>query len=190
VDGSACTRIRAATNGATRGGDAVAAVVDRAALFIFLLRRIRCRRLPGRFCDSRGNAGPTRHLVQPAGAGPARHPSTTGSPCRTGATQTPPNIFNSFVTMREFPDEDPYFFDLVAGDRVVVTLDADPSAGADPFIRLVDPSGTEIDFDDDDGGGLNSLIDTVVSQSGTFTVFYQSVGSTGPGPGQITVLIN
>jgi len=128
--------------------------------------------------------------VQPAGAGPARHPSTTGSPCRTGATQTPPNIFNSFVTMREFPDEDPYFFDLVAGDRVVVTLDADPSAGADPFIRLVDPSGTEIDFDDDDGGGLNSLIDTVVSQSGTFTVFYQSVGSTGPGPGQITVLIN
>ena len=119
---------------------------------------------------------------------PSTSPPSTSPPSTSPPATSPTLALNAFVTMQANPAEDVQFFDLVVGDRLIVGLFADRNGPADPFIRLLDPSGFEIAFDDDSGGGLDAQIDVVVSQSGSFTLFYSSLGASGRG--QLQSLIN
>ena len=119
---------------------------------------------------------------------PSTSPPSTSPPSTSPPATSPTLALNAFVTMQANPAEDVQFFDLVVGDRLIVGLFADRNGPADPFIRLLDPSGFEIAFDDDSGGGLDAQIDVVVSQSGSFTLFYSSLGASGRG--QLQSFIN
>lgn len=134
-------------------------------------------------CGGQAPAAPA-----PTPTSPPATPAPTSPPAPPAPTLTPFTTFNDPVSIRVSPDEDAYFVDVVAGDRLEVFLEADPSSGIDPFITLMDPSGADIASDDDSAGGLDAKIDIVVSQAGTFTVWYTSLS--GAGPGQITVFIN
>jgi hypothetical protein len=85
-----------------------------------------------------------------------------GTQVRTGALE----LGDSFYGAGQLSDG--YPFSLNAGDHVVVELD---SQDFDTFLVLRSPSGIEVTNDDDPiSGSLNSRIDTIVQETGTFQV--------------------
>lgn len=54
-------------------------------------------------------------------------------------------------------DQDTYYFDGTAGQRLTLSMNR-TSGGLDPWLDLYDPNGTKIKDDDDSGEGNNSLI--------------------------------
>jgi hypothetical protein len=63
-----------------------------------------------------------------------------------------------------------YTFEGQAGDRVTIRLNA-VDATLDPLVILLAPDGQEIERDDDGGGNLNALIDSILLiNGGTYTV--------------------
>lgn len=73
---------------------------------------------------------------------------------------------------------DTYPYDFGAGDRVVLTLD---SPDFDTYLVVRSPSGREMVNDDSGFGNLNSRLEVVMSESGTYQVVVTSysVGATG-----------
>lgn len=61
-----------------------------------------------------------------------------------------------------------WYFEGQAGQDVTIRVDA--VGDTDPRIRLIDPSGTVIGEDDDGGGDYNSLLETTLPSTGTYTV--------------------
>lgn len=60
-----------------------------------------------------------------------------------------------------------YFrFDATAGDALTIQVNA--IGGGDPLIQLLDGAGNFITFDDDSGGGLNSLINYTATATGNY----------------------
>jgi hypothetical protein len=74
---------------------------------------------------------------------------------------------------------DAWTFQATAGQTVQITMQ---SAAFDTFLFLLDPSGTEVEENDDyPGGGKNSRISYSITAAGTYTIYANSfdVGETG-----------
>jgi Zn-dependent metalloprotease len=91
---------------------------------------------------------------------------------------------------------DTFTFSGTSGQQVTITMS---SSAFDCFLRLYNPSGTQVAFDDDSNGGTNSKIVYTLAASGTFKIATTSYdpGSTGSytvtfsatgGGGGVTVL--
>lgn len=64
------------------------------------------------------------------------------------------------------------------GDRVIIRMNARSGSGLDPYLELIAPSGTRETYNDDGGGGLNSLINNwQLRESGTYTIVARGYGS-------------
>ncbi|TVQ05630.1 MAG: hypothetical protein EA368_19030 [Leptolyngbya sp. DLM2.Bin27] len=75
-----------------------------------------------------------------------------------------------------YPAESTYPFEGTAGQQITITLD---STDFDPVLTLLDPSETEIAFNDDFGGSLNSKIIITLPEDGTYTVVARSFSGEG-----------
>lgn len=75
-----------------------------------------------------------------------------------------------------YPAESTYPFEGTAGQTITITLD---STDFDPVLTLLDPSETEIAFNDDFGGSLNSKIIITLPEDGTYTVVARSFSDEG-----------
>jgi hypothetical protein len=72
-----------------------------------------------------------------------------------------------------------YTFTAQAGDAVVVRLESDDF---DSYLRLLSPNGSELTYNDDGGGNLNSLIGPYpLSETGTYTIVASSLGGQSTG---------
>lgn len=70
-------------------------------------------------------------------------------------------------------DEDWFAIDLSQGQSVVFDLEGDATGQGtlnDPYLTIYDPSGNEIDRDDDGGDGLNSRLEFTAPSDGTYYV--------------------
>lgn len=103
---------------------------------------------------------------------------------------SPPSNQSFFVELSSTPIR--IEAEVVAGDRLVIYL-VDAGNGTDPLISLVAPSGAAAGFDDDSGsvseGPLDSRLEVVVAESGTYEAFLESANGT-IGDAQVIVLIN
>jgi len=79
---------------------------------------------------------------------------------------------------------DTYTFNWTAGSRVVIDMD---SNDLDTYLRLRMPSGREIYNDDRPGGGLNSRIDTQLTESGVYTLYATTFSANVTGDYTITL---
>jgi Ca2+-binding RTX toxin-like protein len=61
-------------------------------------------------------------------------------------------------------------FELGTGERVVFQTIAWEMSGLDTILRVFDEAGNELAWDDDSGGGLNSLIDFTAPEAGVYAV--------------------
>jgi hypothetical protein len=59
---------------------------------------------------------------------------------------------------------------LEAGKTYVIEMRQTTDPEFDPFLRLLDPSGKEVAFDDDSGGGLNARIVYQAKETGQFRI--------------------
>lgn len=64
----------------------------------------------------------------------------------------------------------------VAGERVEIALTS-PDGELDPFLELRDDTGEVIAFNDDGGNGLNSLLNYVFEEDGTYTIAATGYGT-------------
>jgi hypothetical protein len=72
-----------------------------------------------------------------------------------------------------------YSFTAAPGDSVTITLNSDDF---DSYLRLRDSSGSEIAFNDDGGGSLNSLIGPLLlSEGGVYTIVASSLSGSSTG---------
>lgn len=72
-----------------------------------------------------------------------------------------------------------YRFTAAAGDSVAIALNSDDF---DAYLRLRDASGTEIAYNDDGGGSLNSLIGPItLTDGGVYTIVASSFSSNSTG---------
>jgi Bacterial pre-peptidase C-terminal domain/PEP-CTERM motif len=88
-----------------------------------------------------------------------------GSISLTGRRESSPtNGFNDF-----------FRFGATAGDQIVFRVNTIGSG--DPFIRLLDSAGGFLAQDDDSGGGLNSLINYNITQTGNYFAAVRGFGN-------------
>lgn len=73
------------------------------------------------------------------------------------------------------------FWTLAAepGQIVQISLNATDDSGLDPILRLFDADGQQIDYNDDGGEGLNSLLTTVLPGSSSYLVQADNYGGSG-----------
>jgi Zn-dependent metalloprotease len=97
--------------------------------------------------------------------------SLTGSLALTDCTTTAgSNVAGGFY--------DNFTFSGTSGQQVAITLN---SSAFDCYLRLYNPSGTQVAFDDDSNGGTNSRIGYTLAATGTYKIVATSYdpGSTG-----------
>ncbi|PZV21398.1 MAG: hypothetical protein DCF21_02530 [Leptolyngbya sp.] len=75
-----------------------------------------------------------------------------------------------------YPAQSLYTFEGTTGQTLTITLD---STAFDPVLRLLGPDETEIAFNDDFGGSLNSKIIVALPEDGTYTVVARSFSDQG-----------
>jgi hypothetical protein len=72
-----------------------------------------------------------------------------------------------------------YTFEAEAGQVVTISL---TSEDFDTYVRLLDPSGSELAYDDDSGGNLDSRIGPfTLPSNGTYTISVESFGGSATG---------
>lgn len=105
-------------------------------------------------------------------------------------TLSPPDNFSFIVGLTAAPTQ--IDVDLVAGDRLVIFV-VDAGMGTDPFIALTTPSGAPFGLDDDGANGiegpLDSRIEVVATENGTYLGFVESTNGVD-GDAQVIVFIN
>lgn len=86
-------------------------------------------------------------------------------------------------------DTDSITVSLVAGQTYLISLrGTGPNALNDSFLEVYDPSSTLVNFDDDGGNGLYSLMTITATATGTYTIVASSFSNPGdPGTGDYTV---
>ncbi len=95
-------------------------------------------------------------------------------PNRAAAAQGTHATFAYRSSIREFGERQQWTFAGEAGDELILYLPRNVGSRLDPFIELLAPDGQLLARDDDSGGGLNSFLQGVLPQSGTYTVTVQS----------------
>ncbi len=119
-----------------------------------------------------GPLGEARGSFQLALTG-AREAGAVPSSASQEATGAPNALTYGAVISGEIRNGQPrveYTFEGQAGDRVTIRLNA-VDATLDPLVILLAPDGQEIARDDDSGGNLNALIDSILlTREGTYTV--------------------
>lgn len=88
-------------------------------------------------------------------------------------------------------DQDWVSVNLVAGTKYVFTLDGSGASPlSDPYLELMDASGTQAGFNDDGGPGLNSRLVFIAPTSGTYYLnahgYVDSTGNTSTGTYTLT----
>ncbi len=108
-----------------------------------------------------------------------------------GNTMLPGNIqtFNGELrpTDSQYPNGkyyDTYHFTWTSGSRIQINLD---SSDVDTYLTLRSPGGVEQSNDDRPGGGLNSGLDVILSESGQFTVECSTFSANSTGAYTLTV---
>jgi methionine-rich copper-binding protein CopC len=74
-------------------------------------------------------------------------------------------------------DQDWWKINLTAGLTYVFQLNT-TSSGLDPYLRLLNSTGMQLAYSDDDGGGYNSRIVFTASTSGSYYLSAQGIGTT------------
>ena len=99
-------------------------------------------------------------------------PATTASTYRMG-------VGEYFEGNLDTADVDYVGFNVVAGQTYTVTMDGyGPSGLADPSIRILNSSGTQVAADDDSGPGLNAHVTFTATTTGTYFVSAGAFGTT------------
>lgn len=84
-----------------------------------------------------------------------------------------------------------YTYEAQAGEVVFIAMNATSDPRLDSFISLLDANGQELDFDDDTGGNLNSLIGPYTfGSSGTYTIVatrFQQANGTATGSYELSI---
>ncbi len=75
-----------------------------------------------------------------------------------------------------YPAQSLYTLEGTTGQQLTITLD---STDFDPVLQLLGPDETEIAFNDDFGGSLNSKIIVTLPEDGTYTVVARSFSDQG-----------
>ena len=83
-------------------------------------------------------------------------------------------LSTSDCTLADNSYYDEWTFSGTSGQQVTITQ---RSSAVDSYLILVNPSGTAVDEDDDDGGGLDSRITFTLNATGTWRIFANSFGA-------------
>jgi hypothetical protein len=84
-------------------------------------------------------------------------------------------LFNFRGTIREFGERQTWSFDASQGEELILYVPRNVGSRLDPFVELLAPDGQVLARDDDGGGGLNSFVQGVLPQGGTYRLVTQSV---------------
>ncbi len=129
--------------------------------------------------------GPTK--ISPAGVRPSQSfaCTTLGIGCNTTVNGALTSDDCRLPLDQSFYDA--WTFQGTAGQPVQITM----QASFDTFLILLDPSGLEVEENDDyPGGGTNSRISFSVTQSGTYTIYANSYAPGVTGPYMLQLLCN
>lgn len=78
-------------------------------------------------------------------------------------------------------DQDAYHFDATQGQRATIRMNR-VSGNLDSYLYLYAPNGSQVTYDDDSGGSLNSLINQVsLPQTGRYRILAKSYNSASTG---------
>jgi hypothetical protein len=84
-------------------------------------------------------------------------------------------------TINPANDEDTYYFNATQGQRATIRMNKAGSS-LDSFLILYAPNGSQVSWDDDGGGELNSLINQVnLPQTGSYRIVARSYNRTSSG---------
>ncbi len=78
--------------------------------------------------------------------------------------------FTYRASLREFGESQAWTFTGEQGNELILYLPRNVGSRLDPFIELQAPDGQLLARDDDSGGGLNSFLQGVLPQGGTYTL--------------------
>jgi hypothetical protein len=78
--------------------------------------------------------------------------------------------FTYRASLREFGERQSWTFTADQGNELIIYLPRNVGSRLDPFIELQAPDGQLLARDDDSGGGLNSFLQGVLPQGGTYTL--------------------
>jgi hypothetical protein len=78
--------------------------------------------------------------------------------------------FTYRASLREFGERQAWTFTAEQGNELIIYLPRSVGSRLDPFIELQAPDGQLLARDDDSGGGLNSFLQGVMPQGGTYTL--------------------
>ncbi|HLH26918.1 MAG TPA: PPC domain-containing protein [Chloroflexota bacterium] len=78
--------------------------------------------------------------------------------------------FTYRASLREFGERQAWTFTGEQGNELILYLPRNVGSRLDPFIELQGPDGQVLARDDDSGGGLNSFLQGVLPQGGTYTL--------------------
>lgn len=99
-----------------------------------------------------------------------------------------------FGVLRFRGERDLWVFTANAGDSVTVAEDKIATQGfpplPDPFVEIYNPDGTQLGFNDDSGGNLNSLFRGTILQSGQQVVVARAFADFYTGGYRLTVTVN
>jgi hypothetical protein len=90
-------------------------------------------------------------------------------------------------SVREFGERQAWRFEGQAGEELILYLTRNVGSRLDPFVELQAPDGHLLAQDDDSGGGLNSFLQGVLPQDGTYTVVAHSARDDCGGPYELRV---
>jgi hypothetical protein len=86
--------------------------------------------------------------------------------------------------LQQYGQRDVWALDLKSGDKVSIAVDSLDATGAfDPLVELVGPDGAALGFDNNSGGGLNALLDSLMIPSdGLYIVHIAALKNASIGP--------
>jgi S1-C subfamily serine protease len=80
-----------------------------------------------------------------------------------------------------------YTLEMVAGKTYTIDMSNQGTPGFDSYLRLEDPDGRQVAFDDDSGGNLNSRIVYAAPRAGTYRIICTTLPPRQTGRYQLTV---
>jgi serralysin len=131
--------------------------------------------------DAASDSGSTVSWApQPGGTGAdSESPGADSVPGSTGTTLTLSSGSSVRGYVNSSGDQDWYAVTLTAGQTYTFALSGFGSGAlSDSYLRLINSSGTQVAFDDDNGPLANSLLTFTASTSGTYYVSAQGYGTT------------
>jgi hypothetical protein len=147
-----------------------------------------------------GGTGPIpTPTLAPTDQGGTPVPTPTSGPTEPAITQTPVPVEGQAIEYGQLVEgrldqstlTQEWAFEASAGDLITISM---ASEDFDTYLFLIDSEGSEVAFDDDSGGNLNSLIGPYnIPADGEYTIVansYSNVVGAGPVEGGYTLIVS